>query len=179
MALVAAVWGTRGKVVRGQRGKVDLCQVPGAPFRASWPWTPVSHSAGQSLLQVSVSAPMVALAYCPPVMEGGAVLCLQGWVPAGWASNIQPATLGSAMRPRVPHAWGCGEPRLCPVCGVGCSSRAPTSGVLEHRQEAVVLGPLRPELGKLRWGVYQPGSYWYKPSLATRHFSPCAPSPRG
>lgn len=40
------------------------------------------------------------------------------------------------------------EPRLCPVCGAGYSSWAPTSGVLEHRQEAMVLGPLRPELGK-------------------------------
>lgn len=107
MALGAAVWeGARGRVGRG-RGKAEFCRVPGAHLRLSWPPTPVSHGAGESPLQASVSAPMLVLALCSQVMEGGAVLCLQGRVPAGWASDIQPITIGhSAVRHEVHHASG-------------------------------------------------------------------------
>lgn len=141
--------GARGRVVRG-RGKAEFCRVPGAHLRLSWPPTPVFHGAGELPLQVSVSAPMLALALCSQVMEGGAVLCLQGWVPAGWASDIQPITVGhSAVRHEVHRASGrevgLGASALS-VCHAGLSSQSLASGVLEHRQGAG--GPLRPELGE-------------------------------
>ncbi|XP_034513148.1 plexin-A1 [Ailuropoda melanoleuca] len=83
------------------------------------------------LLELKPSSPLIL-----KVMEGGAVLCLQGWVPAGWASDIQPITVGhSAVRHIVPRAvrplyrlapspWGSGTKVLLASLVVGSVHRA-------------------------------------------------------